>query len=144
MEIPREKEYSALLKQGAVFYAVAPDIHPTEPHYLIVLNRAPQDDLFIYLANPTTDIDRIQKLRAGQPDSTVVHVDPNDYQRLKDKSVIDCNDPIAVYKDQLPSLDKFRSCESISGEVLSKLLRGIQDSNMIEPKKKLSICGQSR
>lgn len=141
MEIPREKEYSSVLKQGAVFYAIVPDIHPTEPHYLIVLNRAPQDSHFIYLANTTTDIDRICRLRASQPESTVVHAGPNDYQRLKNKSVIDCNDPIAVYKDELPSLDKFKSCEAVSMELLSKLIRGIQDSNMIEPKKKKSICG---
>ena len=90
------------LRAGSVFYFQSRDLTSPEPHFFVVVNRAPVTSRLLLL---TIVSSKVQKVRLRNRDrlETVVEISPKDYDDFKVLSAIDCNDsPSPKKKDLRP------------------------------------------
>lgn len=86
--IPPELKWT--LRNGSVFYFVARELHSTDPHYMVVINRDPLGENLLLLCVFTSKVEKL-KFRHRENPQTIVEVSPVEYLDLRVPSAIDCN-----------------------------------------------------
>ena len=92
MDIPPDVQIRSTITLGSVYYFPEDSFKSSEPHYFIVLNIDPIDDIVLYLVCTQSDIENVRNvIRKDCPYETLVEITPSEYPKLKWKSIIDCN-----------------------------------------------------
>lgn len=120
------------IKQGDVFYGPNRQLTSPLPHYLIVLNRSPNDDECVVLEVITSQVEKVRKRvrLQGHPASTIVYIQPSEYPPLTKPSVVNCNDVLHKVSLEL-FLEDIKGCSRKPGlpqELFDRIIAGILES----------------
>lgn len=134
MEISPEIKIKASLKSGSVYYYEDNSLTSIEPHYFIVLNHNPSNDLLLLLVCSSSQIPKVKIRNKNNPPSTLVEISPKDYADFTKDSIIDCNMvfPRSV-KELVTKLanGKLKIKSEMSASLVAKLRQGVLDSPLI-------------
>lgn len=90
IDIPPDIQIKSTIQPGSVYYFTETSFYNPEPHYFIVLNKAPLKDKFLILVNSTSQVEKAIKRRRHSP-NTLVKIDNTEYAIFTKESVVDCN-----------------------------------------------------
>lgn len=77
----------------SVYYFTEKSFTNPEPHYFIVVNKAPLKDKFLIMVNSTSQVEKALKRKRHLP-NTLVKIDNTEYAIFIRASVVDCNSVI--------------------------------------------------
>lgn len=125
------------VKTGSVYYFEEEKLSSPEPHYFIVVNKAPKSDKILILVCASSQIEKrkavVEKL--GFPKETLIIVSPQECPCFTKETAIDCNSIIEKsHQSVIEKLDnkKLRVCpEEISDTIVQKLVQGVLASNQV-------------
>ncbi|MBA7579813.1 hypothetical protein ES708_21691 [subsurface metagenome] len=136
IETSDEDFFKSTLKIGSIYYFKYEKLKDTkDSHPFIVIHKKNSD--YIILGNTTTQIEkRIKALEINKfPESTLVFIKPDEKNKLKKESVVDCNTNIWVEDESnLKSIRQkkgMRIYGTVSKNIIEQLRQGIKDSPMI-------------
>jgi len=123
------------LRSGTVYYFEHRGLLSGQPHFFIVLNADPQFDRLLILAVGSSQIDKVQRRRAGLPPETLVVVDQSNYPDFSKPTIIDCNQVFELSKAEL--IQKFKARElrhhlDLPSDVLDKVWTGVRASPRVD------------
>ena len=75
------------LRPGSVYYFQERSFTSPEPHYFIVINRAPIEQEVLILNVVTSQVQKVRQRRATLP-QTLVEISPADYDELGEPSIV--------------------------------------------------------
>lgn len=136
MEIPGDL-FELTLRQGSVFFMQHRDLTSPLPHFMIVINPDPYCSDYIVLGVITSKVEKCKK-RAKMlkvKSETLVEIGPEDYPELSKQSIVDCNDPKLIRKQELKEKKKHREImdkDPVSSAIALKLLRGVLQSHIVK------------
>jgi hypothetical protein len=78
------------LRAGSVYYFQTRELTSGQPHFFIVVNRAPIGTKRVLLTIVTSKVEAVRQRNRERPE-TFVEISPSDYDELKVDSAIDCN-----------------------------------------------------
>jgi len=132
MQVPWEIRVS--LRPGTVYYMADRALTSTEPHYFIVVNANPLGDQILLLTVASSQIEKVKKRRAREPESTVVEIEESAYSEFTKDSIIDCNQVITKTLQDLCgqwTREEIIPKEDIPGEILVALQQGVLQSRLV-------------
>ena len=135
IQLPNEVFFQHTLAIGTVYYYSSEKINTDEPHYHIVIHKTKSE--IVVLGLTTTRIDkRIRFFNKNQfPESTLVFIEPDENNGLKETSLVDCNSNIfQETKNSLKYIRKEKGIQvkgRIKSSQIEQLRQGIIDSPMI-------------
>ncbi|HEY9585550.1 MAG TPA: type II toxin-antitoxin system PemK/MazF family toxin [Candidatus Paceibacterota bacterium] len=146
MDIPAKVTVPICIEQGAVYlYQLEATNHDGTPYkgdrFMIVLNANPKTDTVLVLATITKQIENQRKYvkNSGESPETLVDITPSDFVRLKQDSVVNCNN---VYETSLSGLiskiedgGKFFT-EKLPKSKISEIAKGVLLSKQVTPEQK--------
>jgi hypothetical protein len=124
---------------GEIYYFVNPHFPSTEPHYHICLEQAGGGVLFMSCCTSQFERRRQYIERAGLPMSTLVWLPPDDENKFKKETYVDCNSCFEFMINDLPQQDSFKYIGRIRPSHLLQIASGTMDSPRIEDYKKDTI-----
>ncbi len=143
MEIPPEISIPICIEQGSVYHFCV-DIENEDgtqysgDRFFIVLNANPKIDELILLVTITKKIAEKEAFikRVGESPDTLVAISSSDFRFLSVKSVINCNTVYPLSMTEL--IEKIKNDGKIfpnklPKSIVNKLIRGVLESNQIEP-----------
>lgn len=91
VKIPPEVVIKGFIQPGSVYYF--PDEHFTDntPHYFVVININPAEEIVILLVCASSQIERVKLRRKNLPPQTLIEVNPEQYKPFTSPSIFDCN-----------------------------------------------------
>ena len=136
MEIPGD-HFELTLRQGSVFFMQHRGLISPLPHFMIVINPDPRCSDSIVLGVVTSKVEkckaRAKMLKAKA--ETLVEIGPEDYSELSKHSIVDCNDPKLIRKQELKEKKERREIMDkapVSDEIAMKLLQGVLQSHLVK------------
>lgn len=136
MEIPGD-HFELTLRQGSVFFMQHRGLTSPLPHFMIVINPDPRCSDSIVLGVVTSKVEkckaRAKMLKAKA--ETLVEIGPEDYSELSKHSIVDCNDPKLIRKQELKEKKERREIMDkapVSDEIAMKLLQGVLQSHLVK------------
>ena len=134
-------EIRLTLRAGSVYYFQEHGLTSAEPHYFIVINSQPLEQLQVVLVVISSKIQKGKRLRADLP-GTVVQIEPKDYDELKTSSIVDCN---VIFRRSLSELvDRIRRKEvrhhkDLPNQLLDAIRAAVKMSTLVEEETKALI-----
>lgn len=89
-EFSPEARIKASIQPGSVYYFPDEELSSNEPHYFIVLNHSPSDDMVLLLVCSSSQIEKVKRRRSGLP-GTCIEIAMSDYKDFTVDSIVDCN-----------------------------------------------------
>ncbi|MDO9547352.1 MAG: hypothetical protein Q7J65_00080 [Candidatus Marinimicrobia bacterium] len=89
-EFSPEARIKASIQPGSVYYFPDEELSSPEPHYFIVLNHNPSDDMVLLLVCSSSQIEKVKRRRSGLP-GTCIEIVMSDYKDFTVDSIVDCN-----------------------------------------------------
>lgn len=125
---------SLTLRQGSVYYMQDRRLTSGEPHFLIVLNRAPLDDRVLLLAVSTSQVAALKLRRRSIPPECVAELSSADYVEFTKPSAVDCSTlfemSLAELRERLVAkLAEAR--QDLPEPALRALIRGVRASPLV-------------
>ena len=127
-------EIRLTLRTGSVYYFVDRGLSSPEPHYFIVINRAPIEQEVLILNIITSQVEKVRRNRATLP-GTLVELEPADYDELSKPSIVDCNNVFRRSLAELVEMSLHRAVASkmqISDELIEQIRAAVLASPMVE------------
>ena len=134
IDIPPDIQIKSTIQPGSVYYFTEESFTNPEPHYFIVVNKAPLEDKFLILVNSTSQIERAIKRTRHTP-NTLVKIDNTEYTIFTRVSVVDCNSVTKKTIDEIVSLLKSKqlACKpEMSIGIVKKLRDAVIASPIVE------------
>jgi len=130
-------ELAISLRMGTVYKMQHRMLTSSLPHYVVVLNSSPKASDIIVLGVFSSQIEKTRQRRHLEPEETVVEIKMTEYEELTKHSIIDCNSPIVIDKNEL--IGKYTRkelvyCNDLNTEIVRKIIKGIQTSRHVPPK----------
>lgn len=143
MEIPSDIFVNHTVEQGSIYYFPEESFLSKESHYFVVLNLDPVNDTVLVLTCGTSQVQRAVERRKTMPKETVVIVSLKECPELKRETAFDCNRLILKSLGNL--IQKKEDGElnykgKLTNEILTKLIKGVLASPMVERKYKKIIA----
>ena len=127
-------EIRLTLRTGSVFYFVDRGLSSPEPHYFVVINRAPIEQEVLILNVVSSQVEKVRQRRSTLP-GTLVELEPADYEELSKPSIIDCNNVFRRSLAELVEMTRHRAVEAkmqISAELIEQIRAAVLASPMVE------------
>jgi len=127
-------EIRITLRTGSVYYFVDRGLSSAEPHYFIVINRAPIEQEVLILNIITSQVEKVRQRRAALPD-TLVEISPADYDELSKPSIVDCNNVFRRSLAELVEMSMHRAVEpkmQVPDAIIEALRAAIHSSPIVE------------
>ncbi len=127
-------EIRLTLRTGSVYYFVDRALSSPEPHYFIVINRAPIEQEVLILNVVTSQVEKVRQRRASLLE-TLVEISPDDYDELSKPSIVDCNN---VFRRSLAELVEMTTHRAVIAKmqvpdhIIESLRAAIHTSPMVE------------
>ncbi len=147
MRIPARIRILMGVKTGSVYYFEEESLSSDEPHYFIVLNKNPRTDEILILVCASSQVEKRRQIikKLDFPEETLVAVSPSEYQLFTKETVVDCN---RVFEKSAQSLiekleqNELKPCrESMSEEIIQRLIKGVSASNQVSGNVKKMLPG---
>ncbi|MBN1796710.1 MAG: hypothetical protein JW804_08555 [Sedimentisphaerales bacterium] len=143
MDLPDDIKIQGVLVQGGAFKAKLDK--DDYGRFYFILNKNPQDDIFIILSTSTTAFD----LHRSCPDGDDVHISltPDDYPPFYKNCLICCGTPKLLRKEQKNNLlmklksDKYELLPPLPPVIIEKIKIAISKSSTIPPAIKKLVLG---
>lgn len=129
---------SKTIQQGSVYLFIEDSHKDRIPHYFVILNKNPlEDDEFVFVL-ATSKVEKKRRIRLAMlklPTTTLVETDGAECAFLTKPTIFDCNEltkftPSALI-DKLQS-KLFRHIGHVPEQILTKLIKGVTDSPLID------------
>ena len=135
MRIPPDVAIKATIRPGSVYYFPEDSFNTEQPHYFIVINKAPLTETLIILVCASSQIDKVRARRVACPPDTLVEIKPEQYSDFRVNSIIDCNYVLEKSIEQL--VEKLIDRKLVlKGEmemkIVEQLREGVLNSSLIE------------
>lgn len=140
--IPPGIQIRASIRPGSVYYFPEETFKSEDPHYFIVVNGNPADDVVVLLVCASSKTEKVRQRRKMCPPDTLVHIAPSQYAEFRVKSVVDCNYVLEKSIDQLVSKlaqGVLRIKTEMDISLVRQLRRGILLSPLIEGRIKAAL-----
>ena len=127
-------EIRLTLRTGSVYYFVDRGLNSPEPHYFIVINRAPIQQEVLVLNVISSQVDKVRQRRSTLP-GTLVELQPTEYDELSVPSIVDCNNVFRRSLAELVEMSLHRTVASkmqISDELIEQIRAAVLASPMVE------------
>jgi hypothetical protein len=121
---------------GQVYYFVNPEIGTPEPHYHICLEQAGGGVLFMVCCTSQFEKRRQYIERTGLPMTTLVWMSPDENNKFKKDTYVDCNSCFEFNVSEIPEFDAFKHIGRIKPTHIEEIAGGIVDSPKVEDYKK--------
>jgi hypothetical protein len=126
-------EVRLTLRAGSVYYFTERALTSAEPHFFIVVNRAPLDSELLLLAVVTSQVEKVKRMRKLMPE-TVVDLEPVVFTELSKTSVVDCNQIFSKSLDEFCGLfarKEIRHHNDLPAILLAKIQAAIHSSPLV-------------
>jgi len=123
----KRQELNLILRCGTVLYKSNRNLTSAEPHYLIVLNDTPYEQIGIVVSVVTSQIEKRRKYvtRLGFPESTLVLLPKECYPHFAKDSAVDCNELTTIaFDDLLGYTSKDFKSPDFPQEYLQQIIHG--------------------
>jgi hypothetical protein len=126
------------LRAGSVFYFHARELSSLEPHFFVVLNRAPLAEKLVLITVFTSQVTKVRLRNRERPD-TVVEFGPADYPPLSCPAAVDGN---ALFRRNLVELadivrrKQVRYHPDLPADLLERLRAAVLASPVIDDEDK--------
>lgn len=141
MDIPPKIKIPICIEQGSMFSFIhEPEGkgRETKHRYFIVINKEPKTDIVLLMLTPTSKVDKkrtwLENLNIDM--STLVIVQPSEYQVFTKETAFDCNEIIETSLLELIEKIEDAGCMDyikVPQTIINRLIIGIRRSPMIEP-----------
>jgi hypothetical protein len=145
VDIPPEVAIKSTIKCGSVYYFPEETLRTVEPHYFIVLNMNPLEDMAIILACSSSRIEKVKARRRFLSPSTLVEISPVEYPDFTVPSIIDCNfvleKTITQLVEKLAS-NRLRLKTEMNKETMERIRNGVKNSVLVDRSIKRVLLGE--
>ena len=121
------------LRAGNVYYFQSRELRSGEPHFFVVVNRAPVTTKLLLLTIVTSKVDKV-RIRNRERPNTVVEISPKEYDEFKVLSAVDCNVVLEKPLSELVGLVKrkeVRYHKDLPPEIFAKIKSAILASTLV-------------
>lgn len=124
-----------VLRSGSVFYGHIASITSSEPHYIILLNRAPFEDADFALVVASSRVERVERLKKLFGENTIAEIEIGKEKFLSKNTYINCNDvklmPVKYIQGKYDNDELCCLNEQLSSETLSVIVQCVKNSNSV-------------
>lgn len=130
------------LRAGTVYYMQHHHLHSGEPHYLVVLNKAPLADEVLLLVVPSSRLETVKQRRQAMPAETLVETGPTEYGDFTKPTIIDCNTLLQLTTERLEqkwTAGEITHKQDLPAALLRRIMVGVAASPLISREHLLMI-----